>query len=442
MKSDKVNIFWFRRDLRLDDNVGLFHALSSDSDNNYPVIPIFIFDKTILENLDDKNDARVQFIHHTISNMKSELQDLGSDLYTYHGDTTEVMKELLSKYDVQGVYANEDYEPAAIKRDQSISKLLEDNNSSLKLYKDQYIFAKNDVLKNDKTPYTVYTPYKNKWLSLVTPMDIASLNCKKHYDSFHKIPKREIISLEDMGFCEDPENTPLKKSIKRAYITSYHLNRDIPHLDATSKLGIHLRFGTISVRKCAQIGTKLNATWLSEIIWREFFMQILFHFPHAGVKAFKAKYEKINWRNNKSDFKKWCDGETGYAMVDAGMRELNQTGHMHNRVRMVTASFLIKHLLIDWRWGEKYFAKKLLDFDLASNNGNWQWAAGTGCDSAPYFRIFNPYTQQKKFDPDFEYIKKWVPEYGTDEYPEEMVEHKMAYRRAIDVYKSSLAESL
>jgi deoxyribodipyrimidine photo-lyase len=438
VKPSKINIFWFRRDLRLDDNVGLFHALSSD----LPVIPIFIFDSSILKKLDDKSDSRIDFIHHTVTTLKQELQVLGSDLLTFYDSPIDVMKTLVSKYNIQDVYTNEDYEPDAIKRDLLVSKFLDKSNRVLKQYKDQYIFAKNDILKKDKTPYTVYTPYKNKWLDQFTPIDMTSLNCKKYYESFCKVAPSKMVSLEDIGFIHSEKNYLLKKSIKRSYISNYHLHRDIPHLDATSKLGIHLRFGTISVRKCVQIGMKLNATWLSEIIWREFFMQILYHFPHSSRKAFKPKYEKINWRNNKTDFQKWCDGKTGYPMVDAGMRELNQTGHMHNRVRMVTASFLIKHLLIDWRWGEKYFAKKLLDFDLASNNGNWQWAAGTGCDSAPYFRIFNPYTQQKKFDPDLIYIKKWIPEYGTDQYPEEIVEHKMAYRRAIDVYKSSLADSL
>lgn len=437
-KSDKVNIFWFRRDLRLDDNVGLYHALKSD----LPVVPLFIFDKDILGKLEDKDDKRVNFIYHTLKAMRSELKELGSDLVTVYDTPVDAIKKVLSKYNVQDIYTNEDYEPDAIKRDKLVSQLLEKKDSSLKLYKDQYIFAKDDVLKKDNTPYTVYTPYKNKWLSQVTPMDMASVNCKKHFDSFYKFSVKEIVSLETMGFTSDQKEDLLNKTIKRSIITSYDQQRDTPHLDATSKLGIHLRFGTISVRKCAQIGNKLNAVWLSEIIWREFFMQILYHFPHASKKAFKSKYEKINWRNNKAEFKKWCEGKTGYAMVDAGMRELNETGHMHNRVRMITASFLIKHLLIDWRWGEKYFARKLLDFDLASNNGNWQWAAGTGCDSAPYFRIFNPYTQQKKFDPDFKYVKKWIPEYGTDDYPEEMVEHKMAYNRALDVYKSSLAGSL
>jgi deoxyribodipyrimidine photo-lyase len=430
----KVNIFWFRRDLRLKDNIGLYWALKSD----FPVLPIFIFDKKILKNL-PSNDPRVNFIHQSLSNINKELNSIGSTLLSFHDTPEDCFSNISKKYDIKTVFANEDYEPYGTKRDEKIRKQLAKNDIELMLFKDHCIFSKNDILKDNGEPYTVYTPYKNKWLRSVTPSDISSYNCKKYYFNFFKYDSTQILSLKDIGFSHKKNhlNFP-KKIIKRKTIVSYHEDRDIPSLDATSHLGIHLRFGTISTRKAVQIALELNQTWLSELIWREFFMQILYHFPHVEKKAFRPKYDKIKWLNKKSDFKKWCTGTTGYPLVDAGMRELNATGYMHNRVRMLVASFLVKNLLINWQWGEKYFAEKLLDFELASNNGNWQWAAGTGCDAAPYFRIFNPETQVKKFDPDLEYIKKWVPEYQTDQYPEKMVDLKVTYHRAITTYKSSI----
>jgi deoxyribodipyrimidine photo-lyase len=432
--NKKVSIFWFRRDLRLKDNVGLMYALKGE----FPVLSIFIFDTTILDKLKDKRDQRVTFIYKALEKIKVELNDLGSDLQVYHGNPEYIWKELLNKYDVQVVYANEDYEPNAIKRDKKIEKLLSQHQRHLHLYKDQCIFAKDDVLKNDGTPYTVYTPYKNKWREKLTPKDIASVKTLKYKDNFLSLKKEKMLTLADIGFKET-QVLNKKTSINKDIITLYDKQRDLPYIEGTSLMGVHLRFGTVSVRRCAQIGLELNQTWLDELIWREFFMQILYHFPHVVTKSFKEKYEKIKWLNNNDQFKMWCEGKTGYPLVDAGMRELNATGHMHNRVRMLTASFLVKHLLIDWRWGEKYFASKLMDYDQSANNGNWQWAAGTGCDAAPYFRIFNPYTQQKKFDPEFVYIKKWVPEYGTDDYPHEIVEHKMGRDRALMTYKQGLA---
>ncbi len=427
----KCNIFWFRRDLRLDDNKGLHMALRS----GVPVLPMFIFDKNILDKLNYRDDSRVQFIHSTLSELKKELKDLGSDLLVLHGTPQEVWKKILKDYDVKEVFFNEDYEPYAIQRDQEIIKFLKSKKIAAHSFKDQVIFAKNEIVKNDGKPYTVYTPYKRKWLEKLTPNDLASVQNKKYFDSFLKIKGLKFLTLKDLGFEKSPIKIPECK-IKKAILQGYDKNRDFPSIDGTSLLGLHLRFGTLSVRKAAQKGFELNDTWLSELVWREFFMQILYHFPHVTKGAFREKYDKMKWRNNKKEFEKWCQGQTGYPIVDAGMRELNATGHMHNRVRMIVGSFLVKHLLVDWRWGERYFASKLLDFELASNNGNWQWVAGTGCDAAPYFRVFNPETQMKKFDKDLKYVKKWVPEFGTDEYPEPMVDHKMAYARALETYKA------
>jgi deoxyribodipyrimidine photo-lyase len=429
-KTD-ISIFWFRRDLRLEDNIGLHHALRSD----YPVIPIFIFDKKILTKLDNPYDKRVNFIYLALNQLKNELNKIGSDLILYLGSPEEVWAKIVDQYNIKQVYFNEDYEPYAIKRDKKITNFLDKKNIFVSSSKDQCIFAKKDILKKDNSPYTVFTAYKNKWLDTLTPQDIMSVHNKRYFKNFLKLSPTKIINIKELGFQLNKE-VKIVKSIKKEFITKYDKTRDIPSLNATTRIGHHLRFGTISPRKCAQLGKSLNQTWLSEIIWREFFMQILFHFPHVVKAPFREKYSKIKWRNNRTEFKKWCEGKTGFPLVDAGIRELNQTGFMHNRVRMVVASFLIKDLLIDWRWGEKYFASKLLDYDLASNNGNWQWVAGTGCDSAPYFRIFNPDTQLKKFDPELKYIKRWIPEYGTNSYPEKMLDHNMAYHRALLAYKT------
>jgi deoxyribodipyrimidine photo-lyase len=426
----KCSVFWFRRDLRLEDNKGLHEALKAGE----KVLCFFIFDKNILDKLNDRDDARLGFIHSSLENIKSELKELGSDLFIHYGVPKEGWSKICSQFDIQAVYYNEDYEPYAIKRDKEVAKILKEQSIDFFGFKDQVIFAKNEILKSDGKPYTVYTPFKRRWLETLTPKDLASVNNKKYFNNFLNIKDLSFPSLKKLGFEKSSIFIPSSK-VKKSILESYDKTRDIPSINGTSLLGIHLRFGTVSVRRLAQKGFELNDTWLSELIWREFFMQILWHFPHVTQGAFREKYNKIKWKNDKKEFEKWCQGKTGYPLVDAGMRELNQTGHMHNRVRMLAASFLVKHLLIDWRWGEKYFASKLLDFDLASNNGNWQWVAGTGCDAAPYFRIFNPETQQKKFDPDFVYITKWVPEYGTESYPGPMVDHKMAYNRALATYK-------
>ena len=432
----KVSLFWFRRDLRLEDNAALYHALKSD----FPVVPVFIFDSEILNKLKFKQDQRLQFIHDNIAKIKETLNTKKSDIEVINSNVLNAFETLIEKYDIQCVYSNEDYEPYARTRDSKIRDLFDSRDIGFKQYKDQCIFHKDEIVKKDGLPYTVYTPYKRKWREAIGKDTFEAYGSQKLLKNLFNFKTEKLISLQEMGF-ETVKVQNKVKSIKKSTIEQYDKVRDIPSVDGTTLLGLHLRFGTVSVRKCATVGHELNETWLDELIWREFFMQILYHFPHVTKGPFKEKYNALKWKNDKKEFKKWCDGNTGYPIVDAGIRQLNQTGFMHNRVRMMVGSFLVKHLLIDWKWGEKYFAERLLDFELSANNGNWQWVAGTGCDSAPYFRIFNPYLQQKRFDPDFKYIKKWIPEYGTDKYPQEMIEHKFAYKRALAFYKEALNQN-
>jgi len=425
-------VFWFRRDLRLQDNAGLFHALKE----NKEVVPIFIFDTTILDKLEDKADRRVEFIHHSLSMMHQQLVELGSSLLVFHGDPIDVLKSLKPK----AVYTNHDYEPYARKRDEQVKNILSKSGAEFKTFKDQVIFEKEEVTKDDGKPYTVFTPYSRKWKSLLTPAQLKSYPTENHFESFKKIKSIPLPSLQDLGFESAGLPFP-ERVIKQSIVEKYDQQRNFPAIEGTTRLSVHLRFGTVSIRKLAQLAQKKNEVWLNELIWRDFYHMILWHFPEVEKKAFKPAYDHIQWRNNEKEFKAWCEGQTGYPIVDAGMRELNSTGFMHNRVRMIVASFLTKHLLIDWRWGEAYFAKKLLDFDLAANNGGWQWAAGSGCDAAPYFRVFNPTLQTEKFDPELKYIKKWVPELSTNEYPKPIVEHKVARDRVLKVYKEALSSS-
>lgn len=430
----KVNIIWFRRDLRLTDNAALSHALQSGN----PVLPIFIFDKNILDLLEDKADRRVAFIHAALGEMQQKLLKLGSTLEVYHGTPLEIFKNLTSKYTVEQVFANHDYEPYALERETFIRHFLESNNSNLLTFKDQVVFEKNEVLKDDGTPYTIFTPYSRKWKSILTDEHLKTFATQKYFNNFFQQPARPIPSLHSMGFIGVDKPFP-PQSLDAELVKKYADQRNFPAVKGTSKLGVHLRFGTISIRELAQKSRGLSETFLNELIWRDFYHMILFHFPQVGkYKAFKPQYDTIEWRKDEGDFERWCNGQTGYPIVDAGMRELNETGFMHNRVRMIVASFLAKHLLIDWRWGEAYFAQKLLDFDLAANNGGWQWAAGSGCDAAPYFRIFNPYLQTQKFDPKFEYIKKWVPEFQEFTYPAPIVVHEEARKRCLEVYGKAL----
>jgi deoxyribodipyrimidine photo-lyase len=432
--TKKINVFWFRRDLRLDDNAGLFQALSSD----LPVLPIFIFDKNILNHLQDKSDRRVSFIHNTIEQIQKELVHSGSSLHVFYDTPENAFHQLSTEYDINAVFTNDDYEGYAIKRDAQIRATLASKNIGFHSCKDHVIFEKSEVTKDDGLPYTVFTPYSKKWKTTLESKPITIFNCEKLAHQFLKSTPRPVPTLESMGFQLANFNFP-SAIVAQDIIKKYAETRDIPGIRGTSQLGIHLRFGTISVRQLALQADKLSTVFLNELIWRDFYQMILWHFPHVNeCKSFKKAYDNIEWRNNEAEFKKWCEGQTGYPIVDAGMRELNETGFMHNRVRMITASFLCKHLLIDWRWGEAYFAEKLLDFDFASNNGGWQWAAGSGCDAAPYFRIFNPYLQTKKFDPDFKYIRKWVPEFEEFNYPTPIVNHEFARKRCLETYAKAI----
>jgi deoxyribodipyrimidine photo-lyase len=433
-----INIFWFRRDLRLEDNTALFYALQSE----LPVLPIFIFDTDILDKLENKADARVQFIHDTLLEIQIKLVAIGSSLEVLHGKPIEVFNTLLKKYTVEKVFANNDYEPYATERDNNIQLLLEKNNAQLISYKDHVIFEKADITKDDGKPYTVFTPYSRKWKAALKEDDLKLYETENYFDNFLKTSAKKIPSLTQIGFTKTTQLFP-SKSVEAELVKKYQAQRDIPSIAGTSHLGLHLRFGTISIRRLAKYSKKLSETFLNELIWRDFYHMIVWHYPHVGKgKAFKPAYDFIQWRDDEVSYKKWCDGQTGYPIVDAGMRELNATGFMHNRVRMIVASFLCKHLLIDWRLGEAYFAEKLLDFDFAANNGGWQWAAGSGCDAAPYFRIFNPYLQTKKFDPELKYIKKWVPEFEEFSYSKPIVEHTLARDRCLKVYKEGLAKAV
>jgi len=430
--KDAISIFWFRRDLRLDDNRAFYEALSGD----VPVLPIFIFDSEILEKL-PSDDHRVSYIHHHLELINTELRKYGSGISIYHGNPAQILKMILEQYNIQSVYTNHDYEPYAKKRDQEIGTLLSQHDVNFHTFKDQVIFEKDEVVKDDGNPYVVYTPYSKRWLLKFNPSDHL-INYTPNLNNCYQSTGLPFLSLEDIGFKQSDIILPIADTSSHV-IDNYADRRDFPATPGTSHIGTALRFGTISIRRLvARAIESEDNTYLKELIWREFFMQILWHFPYTQNQAFKEKYDVIPWRNAPDDLQKWKDGQTGYPMVDAGMRELNVTGYMHNRVRMVVASFLCKHLLIDWREGERYFAEKLFDYEMSSNVGNWQWAAGSGVDAAPYFRVFNPETQMKKFDPDNEYIRKWVPEFFGVGYVTPMVEHKFARERAIETYKTAL----
>ena len=432
--GQKINLFWHRRDLRLEDNAGLHAALKSEQ----PLLCLFIFDKSILDKLSAKDDARVTFIHRELSRVKAQLEDLGSTMLVRYGHLQEVFEQLLSEYEIESVFTNRDYEPYAQERDKQMYSFFKDKGIQFKGYKDHVIFEKSEVVKDDGSPYTVFTPYMKKWKKALTQEDLQTYPVMKYSDKFLKIEALPLISLEEMGF--EPTNIEFPdRTVEDELLAHYGDRRDIPSIQGTSRLSIHLRFGTLSIRTLARKGMEHSEKWLNELIWRDFYQMLIFHFPHSVESAFRPKYDGIPWSNNAELFDRWCKGKTGYPIVDAGMRELNATGFMHNRVRMIVASFLTKHLLIDWKWGERYFAEKLLDFELASNVGGWQWAASSGADAAPYFRVFNPTSQEKKFDPERKYIKRWVPEVGTPSYPDPIVDHKAARQHAIDVFKEHLS---
>lgn len=427
---NKATIFWFRRDLRLHDNVGLFHALSKSKN----VYPIFIFDKDITKNL-NKDDYRLNFIKEQINLMNEKLKKYECSINIFYGKPLDVFKNIISKTEVEKIVFNKDYEPYAIKRDCAIKELVTKNNIEFIGYKDHVIFEENEVVKDNGDPYVVYTPYSRKWINKLNNKEIIKYHSNEYLSNLKSFNK--TLKIDEVPFSSNL--TPLELNFNEDVIENYERDRNFPAINATSKLGVHLRFGTKSVRELVlRSNFSENKTFLKELIWREFFIQILWHFPHTVNKCFKEKYEKVEWINDNENFIKWCQGNTGYPIVDAGMRELNSTGFMHNRVRMITASFLCKHLLIDWRKGEKYFASKLFDYEQASNVGNWQWVAGCGVDAAPYFRIFNPTEQLKKFDKQKDYVRKWVPEFDSESYVDPIINHKYARERCLNAYKIGL----
>lgn len=432
--NEPIVVFWFRRDLRLNDNHGLYQALTS----GYKVLPLFIFDTGILDKLPE-DDKRLVFIHHQILDLNKSIRSFGSNFQVFHGEPAAILEKLASQQNIRSIYCNHDYEPYAIARDEVIASLLKSKGISFETFKDQVLFEKSEIVKSDNSPYIVFTPYSRRWHEIKQITGVPSFPSENFLQNLAHIDPTEIPPLSQMGF-KDQDVSFSVPEINEVMMKSYAETRNFPGLDNTSRLGHHLRFGTISIRDCIKAGEKNSQVWLNELIWREFFMQILWHFPKVEKSAFRSGYDRIVWINNPEDFEKWCTGKTGYPLVDAGMRELNQTGFMHNRVRMVVASFLTKHLLIDWRWGEAYFAGKLLDFELSSNNGNWQWAAGSGCDAAPYFRIFNPSEQLKKFDKEFTYIKRWVTEFSSFNYVQPMIDHQVARQRCLAAYSNALKQ--
>ncbi len=434
--NKKITIHWFRRDLRLEDNAALYQALK----NHNSVLPLFIFDTEILSQLANKSDARVHFIYSAIEQLHRQLLKYGSGMLVKYGDPGHVWKELIQTYEIEAVYTNHDYEPYAIQRDQKIKDLLAEKGIPLHSFKDQVIFEKDEITKDDGTPYTVYTPYSKKWKFNLTERSFTAYPTENYTGHFYQSVFPDLPSLASMGFKKSHIEFP-SAEIDLNLINNYHLTRDYPSLNGTSRLSVHLRFGTISIRKLMQAASESNEKYFNELIWREFYQMILFQFPFVVTRSFKGEYDAVIWRNNENEFTAWCEGRTGFPIVDAGMRQLNETGYMHNRVRMIVASFLTKDLLIDWRWGEAYFAEKLLDFELASNNGGWQWAAGTGVDAAPYFRIFNPAEQTKKFDPEWKYIRTWVKDIDELSYPQPIVDHAFARKRTLKAYQTALRKN-
>lgn len=430
---DKVNIFWFRRDLRWTDNVGLAACLQAD----LPTLPVFIFDTEILSKLEHKDDARITFIHDLVTNLSDKAAEAGGRFIVKHGKPQDVFIELAEEYEISGIFTNRDYEPYARERDEDIAAWCKSNDIGFNTFKDHVIFEKSEVVKDDGDPYSVFTPYSRKWKEKLSESDYQEVKIPSLKDSLLKGSDRSIPSLKDLGFKRSDIKVP-EPQLEKELLTSYEEERDYPAQNGTARVSPHLRFGSLSIRSLVRRGLEHSDKWLTELIWRDFYQMILWHHPHTADKAFKPKYDRIPWSKNEDHFDAWCEGKTGYPLVDAGMRQLNQTGFMHNRVRMVVASFLTKHLLLDWRWGERYFAEKLLDYELASNVGGWQWAAGSGCDAAPYFRIFNPHSQLDKYDPKKTYVKEWVEEFGTDDYPEPIVVHKEARQKALDTYKEAL----
>ncbi len=432
-KGAPVKVFWFRRDLRITDNKALYYALTCGK----PVLPLFIFDDHILDPL-ARDDHRVSFIYDTLLVVHQTLKQQGRGLLIRKGKPADVFSQLLSEYVIEAVYCNTDHEPYGRERDSMIAAFLKRKGVAFYRHLDHSIMDFDEVLTAQGKPYQVFTPYSRAWKNLLKPHHTEHYPSEQHLDALEGSDRGSFPGLDEIGFRRSPMQAP-PKTIDESVIRTYDQTRDIPALEGTSRLGVHLRFGTLSIRSLVKKALQLNEVFLNELIWREFYAMVLWHYPEVVDRSFKPSYDRIEWRNKAHEFELWKSGATGYPMVDAGMRQLIATGYMHNRLRMITASFLTKHLLIDWRWGEAYFAEKLFDFELSSNNGGWQWSAGTGCDAAPYFRVFNPEAQQKKFDPQLRFVKVWVPEYGSNDYPEPMVDHKMARERCLHVYKAALS---
>lgn len=435
--DEPLSLVWLRRDLRLHDNAALYYALKSGR----PVLPVFVFDRTILDALDDRRDRRVEFLVEEINRLRNELATMGSTIIVRYGQPVTVWKELIEQYTIGDVFTNHDYEVYAKERDKAVGELLNEHGIGFHTSKDQTIFERNEVLSGKKTPYTVFTPYRRKWYNKLSVFYLKSYPTEQNFTKFYKTRAEQVPTLSEMDFQSVGEPFPVR-TVSDKVLATYAETRNFPALPkSTSELSMHLRFGTISVRDLARQAKEADdQTFLNELCWRDFYFQVLDHFPHVEKNSFRRQYDQIDWRNNEEEFDAWCRGETSYPIVDAGMRQLNTIGWMHNRVRMITASFLCKHLLIDWRWGEAYFGKKLRDYDLSANNGGWQWAAGSGTDAAPYFRVFNPARQAKKFDAQKAYIHHWVPELNSPSYPKPIVDHAMARQRAIDTYRKALAK--
>lgn len=434
-----ISICWMRRDLRWHDHA----SLSAAFEEGLPVLPFFIFDKGILDELEDRADSRVHFIHHQLARMQSQVEAHGKGIWIEHEEVDKAWDRLLERlqtkgFQVKSVHVNRDYEPYATDRDRRVRERLESKGIRWNDHQDHVLFEPHEVLKADGTPYTVFTPFSKRWLASNPEARLAPYPSARHLPQLLGIQDAPFPSLDSMGFESVPTDRFPPVQLEPERLNAYAERRDLPALPGTTRLSVHLRFGTVSIREAMKAGFQHSQKWLMELIWREFYQSILHHFPHSVDRAFKPQYDAVEWEPAGPAFEAWKVGKTGYPLVDAGMRELLATGFMHNRVRMVVASFLCKHLLLDWKLGERWFAQKLLDFELASNVGGWQWAAGTGCDAAPYFRVFNPTSQQEKFDPNFEYIRKWVPEFGTPNYPGPIVEHRFARARAIDRYKRAL----
>lgn len=424
-----INVVWLRRNLRIEDNPIIQKAAKDD----LPILLLFIFDKNILSKL-AKDDARVDFIHRTLEKLRTQLQSYKASILCVHGFPDEIIRKLIKSVRINAIFHAEDFEPAAKLRDDKIKEIAQESGIAVYTALDHVIFHPSSVLNKQGRPYLVYTPYYRAWKEkFVQNLDFL---CQQKSNEFQGIEADfDIPTLKEIGFAPTPIALP-QATVDRTLMETYKERRDFPAQDAASRLGLHLRFGTISPLQLALEAAKTtDDTFLKQLIWREFFIQIMYHFPESMNAAFKPAYRNMPWRFDEGQFDRWKAGQTGIPIVDAGMRELIATGTMHNRVRMIAASWLTKNLLIDWRLGERYFAEKLLDFELASNVGNWQWVAGTGVDAAPYFRIFNPHSQAKKFDPQGAYIRKWVPEFDSLTYTAPMIDYKASRERCLAFYK-------